>query len=124
MGDIDIIVALFTGKAAAATRSWPNEAGKPYRPSSGTEGAAFDDAWCAHCARDAAYREAGDDGDPAIACQILSNTFVYDMNDPAYPKEWVYGKDGRPCCTAFTTDPTCPVRCDKTLDMFPAGGRP
>lgn len=93
-------------------------AGKLYRPSCGTEGIAFDDAWCAYCERDKAYREGGPDADPAIACQIIADTFAFDITDPRYPKEWVYDKDGRPKCTAFTDDPKCPVRCDKTKDMF------
>jgi hypothetical protein len=113
-----IIETIFKAKQDAATAAWPSLAGKPYCPSSGTEGMAFDDAWCAHCTRDKAYRDGGDDADPAIACQILSNTMVYDVKDPEYPKEWVYGADGRPRCTAFTTDPTRPVRCDRTIDMF------
>lgn len=114
----DIIGMIFAGKVAAATEAWPEMAGKPYRPGSGTEGMAFDEQWCDHCARDAAYRDAGDDADPAIACQILSDTFVYDIDDPNYPKEWVYDRNGCPSCTAFTTDPKCPIRCDKTLDLF------
>lgn len=114
----DVVEGIFAGKAAAASEAVPSCTGKPYRPGSGTEGMAFDDQWCAHCARDKAYRDGGDDADPAIACQILSNTLVYAINDVGYPKEWIYGRDGRPCCTAFTTDPTCPVRCDKTIDMF------
>lgn len=90
---------------------------EPYRPGSGTEGCDFQDQWCDHCARDAAFRDGGYD-DPALGCKILANTFVYAVTDPEYPKEWIYGKDGRPCCTAYTQDPKLPVRCDKTIDMF------
>jgi hypothetical protein len=78
---------------------------------------AFDDAWCAHCSRDAAFRE-DDHADGALGCKILADTFVYEKTDPRYPKEWIYNKEGRPCCTAFTTDPSQPVRCDRTLDLF------
>lgn len=120
---MDIIRAIFAAKEAAAVDPWPDMAGKPYRPGSGTEGMSFDSQWCAHCARDAKWRELGEDADPAIACQILSDTFVYDVNDPNYPKEWIYGRDGRPCCTAFTTDPAKPWRCDRTLEMFPVTPR-
>lgn len=115
---LKIIEAIFDAKTAAATEERSEYAGKPYRPGSGTEGMAFDEAWCEHCARDAEFRKDWDNADPAIGCQILADTFVYDVNDPQYPKEWVYDRKGRPCCTAFTTDPKKPVRCDKTLDMF------
>lgn len=110
-----IIETIMRAKAEAAACPAPEYAGQPYRPGSGTEGMAFDDLWCEHCARDAEWRE---DPDAADGCQILSDTFVYDVDDPNYPKEWVYGRDGRPCCTAFTTDPNKPLRCDKTLDLF------
>lgn len=87
---------------------------EPYRPSNGTQGADFQDQWCCHCQRDAAFQ-----ADPnAEGCEIVAATFCYDITDPKYPKEWVYGNDGQPKCTAYTEDPTCPVRCDKTIDMF------
>ena len=56
--------------------------------------------------------------DPAKGCLIIADTFAFEITDPKYPKEWVYDKDGRPSCTAFTTDQKKPVRCGKTLDMF------
>lgn len=102
------------GQVAATARNYGKE-NKPYRPATGTEGAAFQDYWCGWCARDAAFR---DDPDFGEGCQIVADTFVYDIDDPKYPKEWVYDADGRPKCTAFTTDPKRPVRCDKTRDMF------
>lgn len=90
---------------------------RPYRPSNGTEGCDFDDRWCAHCTRDAAYRAGGPDVDPAIGCQILANVYAFDIGHPEYPKEWITDERGSRC-TAFTTDPLMPVRCDKTIDMF------
>ena len=113
-----IIEAIFAGKAAAATEPWLEMVGKPYRPGSGTEGMAFDEVWCAHCERDREYREEGPDAAPVIGCQIIADTFAFEIDDQNYPKEWVYGRDGKPCCTAFTTDPKKPIRCDKTIDMF------
>lgn len=87
---------------------------KPYRPSNGTEGADFQDRWCCRCERDAKFSE----DYPELGCQILANTFVYEVDDPRYPKEWVV-KDGSPCCTAFVQlGRNIPYRCDKTLDMF------
>ena len=115
----DLIETIMEGKAAAATQAWPTLEGKSYRPGSGTEGIAFDEVWCEHCARDAAYRNGGPDADPALGCQILAAALCFDIKDPSFPKEWVYGHDARPCCTAFTTDPNKPLRCDKTADLFP-----
>ncbi len=89
---------------------------KPYRPSNGTEGECFYENWCLHCSRDAAFRDDPDSGD---GCPIVASTYVFEINDPLYPKEWIEDDDGsNPRCTAFTTNPTCPVRCDKTQDMF------
>jgi len=88
---------------------------RPYRPSNGTEGMWFDSQWCEHCARDAAWRE-NVNNDP---CEILNLTFALDINHPEYPKEWIKDDDGgNPRCTAHTEDPSCPTRCDKTIDMF------
>jgi hypothetical protein len=118
---MEIIKAIQKGKLAAATSPWPSQAGEPYRPSSGTEGMAFDDHWCERCTRDRPYRDDPDNLDPGFhGCQIIADTFAYDVDDPKYPKEWVYGADGVPKCTAFTTDPSKPVRCDKTADLFGA----
>ena len=91
---------------------------KPYRPVNGTEGMWFDDLWCDWCARDQEFRSCPD-VDPALGCKILADTFVYDIRDPFYPKEWIEDDDGaNPRCTAFTTDPTRPIRCAKTADLF------
>jgi hypothetical protein len=72
--------------------------GKPYRPSNGTEGMFFDDAYCSHCKRDAKWREDENSADP---CPLLSNAFAYDIDELGYPAEWQYGADGQPTCTAF-----------------------
>lgn len=75
---------------------------KPYRPSNGMEGECFMERFCCRCKRDAKFQETleADDG-----CPIVANTFVYDVTDPKYPKEWVYNvgdvyrRTAR--CTAF-----------------------
>ena len=41
---------------------------RPYQPSNGSEGEGFHAAFCDHCARDAAFRETGYEGDPALGC--------------------------------------------------------
>jgi hypothetical protein len=74
---------------------------RAYRPSSGTEGILFDDAWCSQCQHDADWRADGN----AEPCEIFSRTFLYRVDDPDYPKEWIQddvaGLDTRPRCTAF-----------------------
>lgn len=90
---------------------------KPYRPSTGTEGVCFDIAWCDKCARDAKYRAAGENADAELGCPLIANALAFQIDHPQYPKEWVYGDDGNPCCTAFTPELT-PDRCDKTADLF------
>lgn len=66
-----------------------------YRPTSGTEGAAFISRWCERCSLDAFDPDTGDGG-----CQILARTFVHKLEDPGYPHEWRNGEGG-PICTAF-----------------------
>jgi hypothetical protein len=87
---------------------------EPYRPSNGTAGADFEDRWCSHCSRDAAFRANPDSGD---GCPIVAATFAFEIDHPEYPKEWVTNEKG-PRCTAFTTDAACPVRCAQTADLF------
>lgn len=65
-------------------------AGEKWRPSNGTEGEIFHASWCDHCKRDA-HQD----------CSIRGDTYCYDVNDPKYPREWQYGDDGQPKCTAF-----------------------
>lgn len=83
-----------------------------YRPSNGTEGSCFIEAWCFKCERDK-------DED----CPIVAATFTYDVDDPEYPEEWQYADKGRPICTAFVPlgDPL-PRTDDRTLDLFGGGG--
>ncbi|MDH5259299.1 MAG: hypothetical protein OEX07_14890 [Gammaproteobacteria bacterium] len=83
---------------------------KKYRPSNSTEGDIFIAEWCNQCEKNKT---------PGCECQILADTFIFQENDPAYPEEWIYSKQGNPCCTAFIPAGTVlTVRCDKTIDMF------
>src|SRR6202012_2792597 len=75
-----------------------NRCGKPYRPSSGTEGMWFADTFCSHCIH-GKYEHTGDVKDNP--CEIITASFMCDLSDPLYPKEWVYGDDGNPTCTAW-----------------------
>lgn len=93
--------------------------GKPYRPSSGTEGAMFMEAWCCKCIRDN-YTDAN----PGGGCLILAATMGYDLTDEGYPKEWTHDASGDPMCTAFIerggpNDPdTPPPFINLTLPLF------
>jgi hypothetical protein len=102
-------------------------AGEKYQPSNGTEGAIFIDSWCVDCARDKAMREGADfdDCDDNELCEILAASFLYKVDDPRYPSEWQYDKQGQPCCTAFVrAESEIPVpRCPLTIDMFEGGCR-
>ena len=97
-------------------------AGEKFRPSNGTEGELFYRAWCYGCQRDKAMREGCDvaECDDNERCEIIADTMCFDVDDPQYPSEWQYGKDGQPCCTAFVPSGSAvpPPRCDKTVDMF------
>ena len=77
---------------------------KPYRPSNGTEGEAFQDRWCARCTRD--------DFDADLLCPILARGLSGQQ-----PPEWVY-RNGVPTCTAFTDKPLPEPRCEFTKEMF------
>lgn len=89
-----------------------------YRPSNGSEGEGFQAAFCDHCERDRAFRESYPHVDGADGCPILAAALALDINHPSYPKEWTFDRDGHSTCTAFTTDPSKPLRCDKTMDLF------
>jgi hypothetical protein len=68
---------------------------KPYRPSNGTEGEMFYEAWCGRCHRDKAFREGG------RGCSILCATLIYPADSPYYPVEWVEDEKDGARCTAF-----------------------
>ena len=100
-------------------------AGQPYQPSNGTEGECFHSSWCCQCARDKAMSEGKpiEECDDNEKCSSLGRS-CYKLTDPDYPKEWQYGKDGQPCCTAFIEagQPIPAPRDENTADMFAGGG--
>jgi hypothetical protein len=71
---------------------------KSYRPSNGTEGMWFCAKFCDRCIH-GRYEHTGDVNDNP--CEILTASFMCDINDPLYPKEWVYDSEGEPTCTAW-----------------------
>lgn len=59
-----------------------------YRPSNGTEGMMFMEKFCDRCV----YNES--------VCDIQLDTMIFEVDDSAYPEEWII-KDDKPCCTKF-----------------------
>ncbi len=64
------------------------EPNKRFRPANAKECEHLLDIWCGDCLK-------GEDCETALMVII-----VPDVDDPEYPKEWVYGEDGKPMCTA------------------------
>ena len=86
----------------------PANAGKPYRPSNGTEGEIFTLMHCKHCAHGR-----------AAECEIETAAMIFSVGEPDYPKEWVYDAEGHPTCTGFVmSKPQEAGRCAGTIDMF------
>jgi hypothetical protein len=71
---------------------------RPYRPSNGTEGEAFQEKFCCNCVRDRAVNLGGDDPQWEDGCQILARALA----DGGVP-EWVE-MDSGPFCTAYVPD--------------------
>jgi YD repeat-containing protein len=81
-----------------------NDAGKPYRPSNGSEGDWFQTRTCYRCAR---YVEADDDCGvvDAAGLSIIARTWLREEDEPGHPTEWRYDASGMPTCTAWTARP-------------------
>lgn len=89
--------------------------GRQYVPSNGTEGYAFLESWCRHCARDKAMREGAeyDECDDSELCTIIAASFRGEA------VEWRELDDGRKICTAYVeAGQPIPARCPNTLDLF------
>ena len=65
-----------------------------YRPSNGTEGEIFMSQYCNRCIHDDIENNKG--------CTIIAFSMAYFVSDPEYPKQWIYGDDGKPTCTKFS----------------------
>ena len=100
---------------AELAKMYVDRAGQPYQPSNGTEGEVFWSEWCRKCSRDSAMRADADldDCDDNEQCEILDASFRGEA------KEWLFGTDGQPICTAFHEFGTPePFRCPATTDIF------
>jgi hypothetical protein len=68
-----------------------------YRPSNGTEGMWFTSNFCEQCVHEKfMHTQCHKDK----KCGILSASLMYGINEPEYPKEWVYNSE-EPTCTEF-----------------------
>jgi hypothetical protein len=78
--------------------------GAPYRPSNGSEGDYFQAKWCDDC------QHCGDVGLGAWGCkkEIDLMSMAYEIGEPGYPPEWIYGPDGQPMCTAHQRENAVP----------------
>lgn len=63
---------------------------RPYRPSNGTAGMIFEEKHCEVCSN-------FDEG----SCDIYFNAALYEIDEPEYPKEWIYDENDIPTCTKF-----------------------
>lgn len=71
---------------------------KKYRPSNGSEGDWFCDKFCRNCINGKYEHTMDIDDNP---CEILTASFLFDIYEKEYPKEWVYDSESKPSCTAF-----------------------
>ena len=69
---------------------------RKYCPSNGSEGDGFISGWCEKCR----YEGFTED----TYCAILSDSYVYSVDDDRFPSQWRYDDDGKPVCTAFVAD--------------------
>lgn len=72
--------------------------GKPYRPSNGSEGMVFEEAWCFLCRYFVTKRN--EDYDDCTR-GILVRAHGFEPDEKGYPKQWRYDDRGRPICSAF-----------------------
>jgi hypothetical protein len=103
-----------------------DQAGKKYRPCNGSEGELFIGTWCGTCERDHGMLKGLplEECDDNQVCDIIARTFTYSVDEPEYPAEWKYGKDGQPRCTAYVPEgQPIPAKDDRTLDMFSDTGK-
>jgi len=67
---------------------------KPYQPSNGSEGMMFMAEFCDRCKRDRDFQlYLVGKGPMAEGCEISARALIYRVEDPEYPKEWVWDPD-------------------------------
>lgn len=71
---------------------------RPYRPSNGTEGMGFVECYCSNCIHEK-FMHTNNHNDKK--CDIFSRTLMHSIDEPEYPKEWIYDEEGKPTCTSY-----------------------
>lgn len=90
------------------------EEGSLWRPLTEREDAKFAKKWCVHCI-ELSEAESWEDefgNDVPGSCEILDRAFYREK-----PHQLKI-RNGEPICTAFREDPSCPMRCPHTLELF------
>ena len=79
---------------------FPNKSGESYRPSNGTEGAAFMNRFCDRCA----YYQQQSGGFYDCEKGILAQAELFTTDEEEYPDAWIYNEEGWPVCTEYKKD--------------------
>lgn len=79
---------------------FPQCAGQRFRPSNGTCGEIFHEAFCYQCIHERWVHRMSEDRDED-KCEIWSRVMAYEKDDPRYPTEWIYNSEGWPVCTSW-----------------------
>lgn len=74
---------------------FPEASGESFRPSNGTEGIIFHDAFCARCIHEK-FMHTQCHGD--LQCDILNRSLLFDKAEKGYPIEMQYNNEGWPVC--------------------------
>jgi hypothetical protein len=69
--------------------SFPELAGKPYRPANTTEGEIFENFFCNRCIRN------------VHNCKIQLAGLFFSKNEREFPQQWTHTVAGQPTCTDF-----------------------
>ena len=72
---------------------FPQSAGKPFKPSNGTEGEIWMEKFCYQCIHERWSHHQNEDGGK---CEILTNGLIGEQ-----PKEWMFSENGWPVCTEW-----------------------
>ncbi len=69
--------------------------GKPYQPSNGTEGMWFMEEYCMNCLH------CDPDPNGRKQCEVMCAAMCYNIDEPKYPKEWVYDENDHASCSKW-----------------------
>jgi hypothetical protein len=72
--------------------------GQKYCPSNSTAGDVFMSKFCERCSKEK-FIHTQVHGDKQ--CDILNKAIVFEHDNPNFPKEWQYGLEDNPLCTAY-----------------------